>query len=130
MELGIKRSLVSKCPLESLEQKALIKWARASTGTHPELAFLYAIPNGGRRNAREAKTLKDEGVLRGVSDMFLPVRRGEFNGLYIELKRRDGGVVSREQKDFINFVTTQGFRAEVCRGFIPAKELILNYFNC
>ncbi len=52
---------------------------------------LFAIPNGGRRSAREGARLKAEGVRAGVWDLFLAVpfiANNEFvaHGLFIELK--------------------------------------------
>src|SRR5574343_479576 len=56
----------------------------------PELKWLHHIPNGGSRGndvrsqqIRGAQ-LKAQGVKSGVSDVFLPVKRGQFSGLYIE----------------------------------------------
>mgnify|MGYP000046985433 FL=1 len=38
--------------------------------TYPEYrGLLFAVPNGGKRTKREAKTLKLTGVVSGVSDM-------------------------------------------------------------
>lgn len=42
---------------ESQEQQALFEWA----AYHPELELMHHIPNGGKRNPREAARLKREG---------------------------------------------------------------------
>mgnify|MGYP004433785991 CR=1 FL=1 len=39
-----------------------------------------------QRDARTAANLKRQGVKAGVPDLHLPVARGGYNGLYIELK--------------------------------------------
>lgn len=50
-------------------QKSCVKWFRLQ---YPEYTnLLFAIPNGGKRNAREAARLKAEGVTPGVPDLFL-----------------------------------------------------------
>jgi len=36
--------------------------------------------------SEQVERFKREGVLAGVSDIFVPVARGEFHGLYIEMK--------------------------------------------
>ena len=47
---------------------------------------MFHIPNGGSRNKLEASNLKKQGVKAGVPDLFLPVGRGSYHGLFIELK--------------------------------------------
>lgn len=75
----------------------------------------FAIPNGGGRTKREAGRLKAEGVVAGVSDIFVSVARGGQHGQYIEMKSLTG-YPSREQKDWIADCHAQGYAAEVCRG--------------
>ena len=75
----------------------------------PELRLLHAIPNGGKRDIRTAAMLKAEGVKPGVPDICLPVPRGGKHGLYIELKRRKGGTVSKAQEAWIRALMAQGF---------------------
>ena len=71
---------------EDLEQAALISWAEAYERIYPELALLYHIPNGGKRDRIVAAKLKAQGVKPGVPDLCLPVPRGKYHGLYIEMK--------------------------------------------
>ncbi len=88
----------------------------------------YAIPNGGKRNLWEAMKLKRSGVKKGVPDLCLPVpsQKGH-HGLYIELKRVSGGVVSDEQRHWQKILLQNGYACEVCRGFEEAKKVILDY---
>ena len=81
-------------PLEDAEQRIIFQWAAMETAARPELGLLYAIPNGGKRAIKTAIALKAQGVKSGVPDMCLPVARGAYHGLYIELKRQKGGTVS------------------------------------
>lgn len=83
-------------PAESVEQQYLFQWARMQAGRWPELEMLYHVPNEGKRNPAAGARLVAEGLKRGVPDICLPVARGGCHGLYIELKRERGGVVSRE----------------------------------
>ena len=71
---------------EDAEQEIVIQWVRMNEGKWPELKLLHHIPNGGSRNKREAARLKRMGVLAGVSDLHLPVSKGGYNSLYIEMK--------------------------------------------
>lgn len=113
---------------ESDEQQALFQWAKLMQGKHPELSLLHSIPNGGKRNAREASRLKREGALAGVSDIFLPVARKGFHGLYIELKIK-GGKPSDNQKWWIAETSKQGYYSTVCFGWTEAKGVIERYLE-
>lgn len=117
------------CPHESVEQTWLFRWAQVMSLTHPELKLLHHIPNGGSRNKIEAAKLKAQGVRAGVPDICLPVPSGEYHGLYIELKKRDGGHVSDSQKEWLSALKGLGYRAEVCKGFDEAVAVIEEYLN-
>lgn len=114
---------------ESAEQIALMSWANLQAKTMPELARLYAVPNGGSRHKLEAVNLKRQGVKRGVPDLCLPVPRHGRHGLYIELKRTQGSTTSKEQKDWIAYLNEAGYVAVICKGFDEARAAILEYLN-
>jgi hypothetical protein len=115
--------------LESEKQTALFEWAALAKGKYPELDLLYHVPNGGSRNKIEAGRLQAQGVKAGVPDLCLPVPRGEYHSLYIELKRIKGGSASAEQEQWIDFLRGQGYAAEICKGWMQAKELIEGYLD-
>ena len=123
-----RRSNVS--PLEAKEQKFLFQWAEnMAVLKWPELRLMYHVPNGGSRNSIEAANLKAQGVKPGVPDVFLPVARKGFHGLYIEMKRRRGGILSKYQKEYIEALKKQGYRVEVCKGFHAAADVIEDYMS-
>lgn len=111
---------------ESDEQTAIIEWANIMQNRVPELALLYHVPNGGSRNVVEAKRLKAQGVKPGVPDLVLPVARGKYHGLYIELKTLRGRV-SDAQKQWLEALRNQGYAAIVCRGADEAIAMIAKY---
>ena len=122
--------------LEHGEQVRLMVWASLKTCEHPELDLLYAIPNGGQRNIIVAKRMKDEGMKAGVPDLHLPVARGEFHSLYIEMKspslkpKRGGrGGVTTLQADWHERLRAQGNAVEICYGATEAENVITNYLN-
>jgi len=116
-------------PTESQEQASLFQWAETMLYRYPELALMYHIPNGGSRNKIEAARLKAQGVKPGVPDICLPVARKGYHGLYIELKRRGGGKVSDEQKEWIKALTEQEYTVVVCEGWDVARAAIEHYLR-
>ena len=116
-------------PTESAEQQALFQWAAIQGKSVPELSLLYHVPNGGGRSKAEAGRFKDEGVKAGVPDICLPVARGGFHGLYIELKRQQGSKTSDDQREWIERLSAQGYVAMVCRGWHKAAEAIMIYLK-
>lgn len=106
------------------EQKALIQWFRMQ---YPKL-IIFAIPNGGQRNIVTATKLQAEGVLRGVSDLFLMKPIGNYHGLFIEMKSAKGKV-SDQQAYFIEQANLLGYKAIVCYGFDQAAAEITNYLH-
>lgn len=71
---------------EAEEQEALFVWAEYQSAAHTELKLLYHIPNEGKRSVSYGAALRRQGMKRGVPDLCLPVARGRYHGLYIEMK--------------------------------------------
>jgi hypothetical protein len=111
---------------EHSEQVALFAWSSWESKRVPELALLFAIPMGGYRPTNVAKQLKAEGARAGIPDVFLPVPRGCWHGIFIELKT-PSGKVSPAQKGWLSALNEQGYVARVCRGWTEARELIIDY---
>ena len=122
--------------VEHEHQVALIHWARRvqlapASDVKPgsKIAnYLLAIPNGGRRNPREGARLKAEGVKPGVSDLLLPLRRGGFAGLWIELKA-PGKKPTPEQRDWLERMRSAGYFATWCDDWQRAAEVITGYLD-
>ena len=113
---------------ESQEQTLLFKWAGWNHTTYPELEMMYAVPNGGKRDIVTATHLKAEGVKAGVPDICLPVPRGGYHGLYIELKVH-GNKPSELQESWLRRLSEQGYFTAVCYGWYEAAETIKRYLG-
>jgi len=53
---------------ESMEQILFVNWMRKNHKEHR----IFHIPNGGARGAATAARLKNEGVTKGIPDLFCP----------------------------------------------------------
>lgn len=120
---------LAKSGSEDGHQLAIFQWAALNIQTYPDLKWLAHVPNGGYRDKREAAKLKAMGVRPGFPDLNLLVARGRYKGLFIELKKLKGGVVSEEQENWIQHLNSQGFCATVCRGWEEAVTVIRLYLN-
>lgn len=119
---------VRMIPTEEEEQAFVISWCEVMESRWPELSLMHHIPNGGKRGKAEAARFKRQGVKAGVSDLFLPVARCGYHGLYIEMKAMDGEV-SGKQEWFLAAVREQGYFGAVCFGGGEAVELIQRYME-
>lgn len=111
---------------EHQEQAGLFRWAAMISSRHPELALMFAVPNGGHRHIAVAAKLRVEGVKSGVPDIFLPVARGGYHGMAIEMKTAKGKL-SPAQKQWLENLSAQGYHAVMCRGWENASAAIEFY---
>lgn len=96
------------------------------TTRYPELALVYAIPNGGARHKATAGRMKAQGVLKSMPDLHLPVMRGPFLTLYIEFKR-PGDRSRSDQRAMADALRAEGHAVIECRGVEEGLSTILGY---
>lgn len=113
---------------EEIEQISLFQWAAFAENKYPELKLMYHVPNEGKRSAVTGSRLKQAGLKPGVPDIVLPVARGGYIGLYIELKYGKNKV-TENQKMWLRELHEQKHLTAVCYGWAQARELIENYLN-
>lgn len=113
---------------EHSDQCALLEWATRAQGQWPELALLFHIPNGGARDRVTGAQLKAAGVKAGVPDLFLPVARHGWHGLFIELKV-NGNQPTDKQAAWLDALTAQGYLAVACWGWDDARTTLEAYLG-
>ena len=116
-------------PTEYSEQCALMQWAELESKKFPVLSLLFASQNGLRLPIGLAVKAKKAGMRKGVPDLFLPVARGKYHGLFVELKRIRSYKVSDEQGEWIERLWGEGYHAVVCCGWKEASECIVRYLK-
>lgn len=92
--------------------------------------MLAHIPNEGKRTKSTGGRLKKEGLRKGYPDIVLNVSRQDYHGLFLELKRKRGYKVTKEQKEWIIKLNRQGNAAAFCYGWEQAWEFIYAYLTC
>jgi len=121
------------------EQVALFFWAELNKNKVPELELLLAIPNGAYHGGHwsVANRMKEEGVKKGVPDIFLPVPMTYLNegqvvgmkaGLWIEMKAGKNKT-SPDQDWWIGKLRDMGYRVEVCYSAEDAIKIIKEYLD-
>ena len=123
---------------EHAEQVALFDWAKQMEMYVPELALLFAIPNGaklpwrkdkrGKRYSPEAKHLIAEGLKAGVLDVCLPIPRNGYHGMWIEMKIGNNKP-SDKQRAWIVALLEQGYRVDVHYSADDAIRAICDYLG-
>lgn len=108
---------------EEQEQAALIDWLKLKNLPY------YHTPNGGARNKIEGAKFKRLGVKAGVPDICIPIACNGFHGLYIEMKRRSGSMVSTHQQTWLTLLSNNGYCALVAYGFEHAKRIVEAYIS-
>ncbi len=116
---------IPKLPLlsEHEEQKKFLEWfayAYANKGVNKGPVRILSLPNGGLRNIVVAKKMKDEGLKKGVPDLFIP----EWL-VFIEMKRVAGGRLSNAQKDWFEYLTLSGYTCILAHGADDAIKQVM-----
>lgn len=107
---------------EAQEQEAVVEYC--------ELIGIpvYHIPNEGLRSAAAGANLVKQGLRAGVPDLCIPIARGPYHSLYIEMKAK-GGKPTPKQIEWIWRLREEGMCAYVCVGAESAIALIDRYLN-
>lgn len=124
-----RKGRVRKRPseVEHRIQQACVRWFNLQ---YPYLrGRLFAVPNGGRRDAVAGAKLKAEGVVAGVADLILLVTNKAFGALLIEMKK-PGGIQSAAQRQWQEIVTRGGeYKYVICRSIYDFMREIREYLN-
>lgn len=118
------------CDIEDQDQINITSWFDYQYPHYSRLYFHVVnenmLPVQGRVKAAK------KGLRRGVSDIFIMVKRGKYSGLVIELKRKSkskSSPVSKDQDEFLFEMDEQGFYCSVCYGFEQAQKCVKEYLT-
>lgn len=125
----ITPEMLAKSGTENANQAAVFCYFQQNIDKYPKTQLLFAIPNGGLRDKIVAAKLKATGVKAGVPDMFLPVARGDFHGLFVELKKDQKQTTSSTQDIWMNELQAEGYECLVCFGWVHTVETIIRYLE-
>lgn len=105
-------------------QVACVRWFKQQ---YPLFAHnLFAVPNGGRRDAVTGARLKAEGVLAGVADLILLKPNRFYGALLIEMKTRKGKQ-QQTQREWQQKIIADGYHYVICRSFDDFRREVNDY---
>ena len=107
-------------PSEFKEQCDFVEWFKKEY----KGVVIMSIRNGGSRSPRERVDQLMEGLHPGAADLFVP----EFR-LWIEFKRKKGGIQSDKQKEFEDYVINIGYDYFLAMGFEDGKAKLLEFLE-
>ena len=107
---------------ENFIQQQIVLWFNNTycLAHHSPRCMILSIPNGGGRDSREGKTLKNTGLLPGASDLLIVIPN---RTLYVEVKT-DTGIQSSLQKDFQKRIESLGHKYYLVRSLEQFKQTI------
>lgn len=127
-----KRSKVRKprAQPEFQEQASLFTWARnpAVLRKYPALRLMSCSLNGVQLSKAQAGKAKAAGMLAGEHDVRLPVARGRWIGLSIEMKAGDNRPTA-DQLAYGEALEAEGWLVRYCWSWAEASEVITAYLN-
>jgi len=118
--------------IESAHQTQVVEWSRwaykANPSRYPMLNMLHCSLNGVKLSGTQAKIAKGQGMLSGVPDLFLPVPKNGYHGLFIEMKSEKGRV-TENQHWFLTNAESLGYKTAVCYSAKEAINAIVSYYT-
>lgn len=140
---------------EASDQRKVIKWADVwfaenypeylirqrktvrvldgpNINTFKLVAPLYHIENEGKGSAKKGHRRNQQGRKSGVPDLDLPIPRGGYVGLRIEMKQKknSGDTDSNaNQLSWLKFLAKVGHRVKICYSSNEAIETIIEYMK-
>lgn len=103
---------------EHEEQKGFVRWFRQK---YPGV-ILFAIPNGGKRSIKTAVALREEGVLPGVPDMYIPAWH-----LWLEMKKKEQGKISESQVEMFRYLRECGYNIILGYGATDMSMKVIDF---
>jgi len=111
-------------------QVAIFEWAALYQNQYPDLWLLHGSIMGGTDiSPRILNKFRKAGMKKGKPDINLPVPRGGYCGLWIELKRQGGPNPTQEQREWLVRLAQAGHYCVCCKGSDAAISIIKQYIT-
>jgi len=128
----MRNSFESYLSKEDRLQRSICKYVKAQYGVNP-----IPLNTEGKKSPFERFKFKAIGGRKGILDLFIPVARKQYNGLFLELKadnvkiRKKNGEFATEhlvrQNEEIQYLLKNGYLATFCVGLDDAIKVVDDY---
>lgn len=121
--VAVSRSIEARRPDETeySHQRRLHHWLTQRSIPH------YHCPTELIRDAQEGRAQSLIGTFPGVPDLCITLARKPHHGLYMELKREKGGIVSGAQQFWLEELARNGYLAIVSWHYEQSIGIVENY---
>lgn len=107
---------------EATIQIEIFNWIREQEPKHPVLKTIFHTPNSFfGTNFGVITHLKKMGMRKGVYDIIVPVSKGNYAGLWIEVKKPKGKL-SLEQLQYIDLINNHSDHPTLFKTTFDAEE--------
>lgn len=120
------------------EDRIYLQLARYLSTQYKGLIFHFDTGTGMKMTIGQARKQKGMNPKRGYPDLFIAEPKGEYAGMYVEIKvdspfKKDGGLKAgehlKEQFDMLLELNNKGYYALFGAGFDECKRMIDMYLN-
>lgn len=117
---------------ETTVQTNFFRWVNQNKDKYKVLRYMWHTPNGGKRDARTSRVLKNMGISKGIPDV-ISIKPFwcddiKYIGLAIEFKY-EGNNLSMEQREWQNRFMDCHFLYEVCYNSVDAINVIIRCYG-
>lgn len=111
-------------PLEGTECKAFVQYLEILQAQGTDILFSHMANETFTKSWKTKNRNKAMGVRSGLPDYIIII-----NGLvvWLEMKRKTGGVISASQKEWLERLESAGQNVHVARGLDEAMEIVKTY---
>lgn len=113
---------------EDCELIKFFDWVSWQEKINPTYSLIYHIENERKCSQFAGKIRKQKGVRKGVPDVCVAVPRGEFHGMYVELKIKPNKL-SPDQRAMMTLLHGQGYCVRVAWSGDELINLVKEYLK-
>lgn len=128
--MTVRRTKPARAQPEFFAQAALFQWARLPTvqAKYPGIDLMSCSLNGVKLTAAQAGKAKASGMLKGEFDIKIPVARGRYHGLVIEMKA-GRNKLTPDQVWYGQRMAQEGWCVVTCWDWEKARDEIVLYLG-
>ena len=111
---------------EASLQKAVVEYIKLQ---YPKARYCASLGGQYQKFVSQRKKAKDTGYKAGFPDLQITEPKGNYHGLFLELKLNKQCYASQYQKDWIRDLNARGYKAIICKGFDECITAIDEYLT-